>query len=684
MIMTAGFMLLGVLCLALVVDTGRLYLEKRSLQRIADVVALELASIEWCTNGAISGEAVTALNRNIPVSSGVKLKEGFPKCGTVDDSVPRRFTASVSPEDGKAVQVRVSHSVAKSLVAGGYFSSSPNVDLLAEAVAIKGGTPLARLTIRSRVANLNPAGANPVVGAVLSGILGIDNLDLVDWQGIAQTDVNILDLIKTGSLSVGSYDELLAVKSVSLLDLVDASIEVVGSSSTAGLGLSVLKGAATELTLGALDVNLVDLLGLATATPEAAADVSINLFDLINGSILLASPDAAVNVDLPINIPGLANIVIKTKVIEPPRLSAVGNPEEINGGEAVGIGYNPSEDSGAIYVRTAQVRVFASVDIPALSAISNLLALTGLIDGPVLSGVANFLQGQTGLGGLVGSIVGSLICPILFITCPTYNTAAIALLPNARVDISLDVGGGEAYISDHDCSADKELVVPVSTKVANLRVGKLGATAEDAAINAFADKAPPSTVDAIDLLTLGSTWARPSACLLGLLCTGVRFNTNPSCNGSSSCNFNATDKKDGYVKPSTRISLELESSVGENNSEVINFPSIGRTLPNIDDALLDEDYHSVEVENVISSLSSTIAGIGLKIETVSDNSVLGLVANLVGSLQPILVGVIESLLSPILDPIINTLLDQLGLSIGQSEVAGQLTCSGNAGVRLVN
>ena len=47
-IMTAGFMMLAVLFLALVVDTGRLYMEKRNLQRVADLAAIETASRYGC------------------------------------------------------------------------------------------------------------------------------------------------------------------------------------------------------------------------------------------------------------------------------------------------------------------------------------------------------------------------------------------------------------------------------------------------------------------------------------------------------------------------------------------------------------------------------------------------------------------------------------------------------------
>ncbi|MBI8390848.1 protein TadG, partial [Pseudomonas aeruginosa] len=54
-ILAATILLLALICLLLVVDTGRLYLEQRNLQRVADVAALESAS-----QGALCGDQSSA------------------------------------------------------------------------------------------------------------------------------------------------------------------------------------------------------------------------------------------------------------------------------------------------------------------------------------------------------------------------------------------------------------------------------------------------------------------------------------------------------------------------------------------------------------------------------------------------------------------------------------------------
>ncbi|MDO9620404.1 MAG: pilus assembly protein TadG-related protein, partial [Moraxellaceae bacterium] len=308
-IMTAGFMLLGVLFLALAVDTGRLYMEKRNLQRVADVVALELASTEWCANGAPGGEATIALNRNIPAGAGIVFKEGSPKCGVVDGGVPREFTPNA---DGNAVQVEVIHSVAKSLVAGGYFSSDPNVDLWAVAVAANSGNPLARLTIRSGVVEVDTS-QSLLLNAVLGNLLGSNlSLTALDWNGLVNADIKLLELIGVDGLQLGSYEELLTAD-ITLADLVLASADVLqkGGNTAAVNALNLIYAA-----VGPQTINLGDLLGLQTGLDDSAADINLNVLDLVQGAIQLATEDNVVNAGVPINLPGLGSVMIRAQVGE--------------------------------------------------------------------------------------------------------------------------------------------------------------------------------------------------------------------------------------------------------------------------------------------------------------------------------------------------------------------------------
>ncbi|RMO68534.1 putative Flp pilus assembly TadC-like protein [Pseudomonas syringae pv. aptata] len=141
-LMAALTMGLALLCTLTVIDSGRLYLEKRSLQRVADIAALEAAG----RRGTCSGTAASApdfanqsATRNgfVPNTDGRTL---VTRCGTltVDVAGPRVFVADST--QALAIQVVAAHPVPRSIAAGigALFEktpSPPNVTISATAVA---------------------------------------------------------------------------------------------------------------------------------------------------------------------------------------------------------------------------------------------------------------------------------------------------------------------------------------------------------------------------------------------------------------------------------------------------------------------------------------------------------------------------------------------------------------------
>ncbi|WP_340675121.1 pilus assembly protein TadG-related protein, partial [Paraperlucidibaca sp.] len=171
MIMAAGFMLLGVLCLALVVDTGRLYLNKRNLQRVIDVAALEVASRGGqCDDGSALAIAQESLARNgFVLGSTQRLIS--PVCGEV---VVASGVRTLAVGDGlpQGVGLRVEQDTPASLVAGGIMGNT--ITLAASAVASAKGGPLAMLTLRSSLLNVNITKNSKaqLLSSVFGGLLG--------------------------------------------------------------------------------------------------------------------------------------------------------------------------------------------------------------------------------------------------------------------------------------------------------------------------------------------------------------------------------------------------------------------------------------------------------------------------------------------------------------------------------
>ncbi|MDZ4387595.1 MAG: pilus assembly protein TadG-related protein [Moraxellaceae bacterium] len=670
-IMTAGFMLLGVLFLALVVDTGRLYMEKRSLQRIADVVALELASTEWCANGAPAGDATVALNRNIPAGSGIAFKSGWPKCGTTSGGVPRVFTSSPVPEDGNAVQVEVIHSVSKSLVAGGYFSSDPNVDLWAVAVAARSGNPLARLTIRSGVAAVDST-QSVLLNAVLGNLLGSSlSLTFLDWNGLANTNINLLELVGVDGV-VGSYESLLTTD-VLLADLVLVSADILNrNGDTVAANALGLIGAA----VGPLTVNLGDLLGLQTGLPESAADIDLNVLDLVQGAIQLATTDNAVNAGIPVNLPGLGAVIVRAQVAEKPQLSAIGDPREIDGGAGwiSSASHEPDVDRGDIFVRTSQIRLLISLQLDGLTGALNTL----LGSATLLSPIIDLLTAERTVLGLVGQVLTGVLTTVLgctgdgFLSCPY---ASVVYVTAGALDVGLDVGGANAFVSDHNCSGSKTMSAFGASELGRIYVGKIQ---NDANSGGFFASGSTVNVTPAPLLEIGYKRKKYKTCALLGICSNNSSNIvweQP--NGSSGAESSA--KK--------TVVAGIGVQTGSSGSSLAATPALLNYVdPNLPE--LDENpaYKGIVLENTVSALSNTLSSLELKAYKSPGGGllgdVLGTALSTVNNLLPALSQLLSGL-AGLLDPLLNDLLRLLGVNLATAEVGANLSCGADSAVKLV-
>lgn len=192
---TLGVVLLFML---LVIDSGRLYLEQRKLQRVADMAVLEAVSRGGsCT----SGTAVTYVNESATRNDFTPgaVQEITPTCGTlVTTNSLRTFQASTT--QSSAIRVIATTTVPTS-VAGGLWSmfSKANFDLqtklTASAVGSVGGAPLAQLTIRNKTLVLDDR-KSKILSSLFGGLLGGSlNIDLLGSEGIVNTKINLLSYL---------------------------------------------------------------------------------------------------------------------------------------------------------------------------------------------------------------------------------------------------------------------------------------------------------------------------------------------------------------------------------------------------------------------------------------------------------------------------------------------------------
>ena len=613
-----GLMAAGTLALALgftllVIDTGRLYMEQRKLQRVADTAALEAVSRDGnCKSGqsATTYATQSATRNGFTVSADNTL---IVSCGTLQTGAENLRAFVVDATKTAAVQVIVSRPVTTSIAAGiGALLSGAPVSLTtrldATAVAAEPKITLAQLSIRSTLLSVDSARSN-LLNPLFSTLLGGNvNLTVGGWDGLVKTDINLLKFMDQLAIelgvSAGNYTALLNTQG-SVTKFIKAAANVVnlnGASAEVKTALTNLQVAAT----GASPIKLGDLLTLQTGTQEAGLDATVQLFQLIQGFVQLANKNSAVNSTLPVNVLGLAGVTTHIKVIQPPQFSAVGDPALA---KVAPLGVNK------IYVRTAQVRILVSVD---LSLINSVLQLVNTLLTPVV-GLVNTLLAP-------GCILGSC------------TQTDLKILPNGlNLDLGIEAGVGSSYVTDYSCASPTNKSLTATTNISALQV-KVGQI--DDAVWLSSSGAP--SLSPLTLVDIGS-----KTCTL-LNCGartpfgggGSEIMIDSPIAGKTESNYTFANPHEINVSPEPTHPVSVSGVVG----------SLKGTLGGL--TLIQ---HTPTIGSLLGSLLSTL---------------LSTLSQVVG----LLITAISGLLAPLVDPIVDSLLVNLGIDVNKVDVGFNLTC----------
>lgn len=340
----------------LVVDSGRLWVQQKKLQTIADLAAINAARHVGCNTDLqnITQMAQQAAERN-GFSGQLSASPNQVLLGRLDTIQGiRQFTADGS---NKAIYVKVTQVVPSSLMAGGLIGGT--VTLNAEAVSAS-DPPLAIISVGSSTLNLNTE-QSVLLNGLLGGILGKPlNLNALTYRGIANVKLTLQDLLAV-SENIGTLDGLLNsnLQVAQVLELVAKAVDRTGVAD-----VQVISGVHTIASLAVKDatIKLGDVLALTSPTTEAAATVAVDALSLITTTAMIANGLNAINLPLGINIPSIAQINAQINIIEPPQLAI---------GPAAGVG------TLCTVAKSAQVRarVAVLVNIPLLARIDLALGV---------------------------------------------------------------------------------------------------------------------------------------------------------------------------------------------------------------------------------------------------------------------------------------------------------------------
>ncbi|WP_339463912.1 pilus assembly protein TadG-related protein [Pseudomonas lurida] len=626
-LMAAGTLAVALVFMLLAVDSGRLYLEKRKLQSIADTSALEAASrggLCTPTTSANDYAKENAARNGFTVVAGDNSRGLAVTCGSLvtNASNVRVFTPDASKND--AVRVVATRSVMTSIASGiwNMFSGAPMAtETLLSATAVAAyAPPVAQLTIRSSLASVNSSNSpllNMVIGNLLGGSL---SLTAAGWNGLLATNVNLLSYLDQLAIQLnvkaGDYDALLNT-AVSASQLIDAAVKVLqknGSVATAIINDVIsLKAIAPNTQL----LKVGDLLKVASGTPAAALNTTVQLFQLLETVVQLSNSKSAVSAAAQVNIPLVGNVSIQTKVIEAPQMSAIGNPAKAK----AGLLNNPQTDQ--IFVRTAQVRTLVTVDAPIIKVVSGVSSILAGLGTPVSKVVSGLLSLN------LPAVVGGVLC---LVAC---NVADVDI--TQTLSIYIEAASAQSYVTDYNCAtpATKSLTVKATTSLATLGVGYVDPVA------AFSSSAPV-TVQPVRLIDFGQRYCVVLTLLCGPRTAGVGGGLN--------------------LKALTTVAAQTNTMLFFPVAEMNTTPTY-KSPPGTAD--------------IIHSLGDTLNG--LQVTYVpptgstpgpANGTVTSALATIVGSV----VSLVQGVLAPILDPIVNTLLSALGISLGNAEVGANLTC----------
>ncbi|WP_372860680.1 pilus assembly protein TadG-related protein [Spongiibacter sp.] len=665
-VMAAVTMTAMVMFLALTVDTGRLFLEKRTLQKQADLAALETALV-YCRDQSLNdagrlSAATDALSstRNNFQGDGENIIVELGKIQSVDNGnggTVKQFSVDSS---GSAVRVTLSRTINSSLFAQLTPNSNKQLQLRASGTA-QACQPIASLHLRSNLLSIDSSRStllNTVIGGLLGGSV---SLGVAQWDGLLNTDINLLSYLDALAVELGvqagDYDTVLTTD-VSVTDLFDVAATVLEADGNA-LTVSALRDLALAIPIGTPTLQLGELIEVQADAPTSALNVGLQALQLVQGGVQLANYKSAVSADIAVSALGLTDATIKIQVLDPPKILATGNPE---------LASSAPYSSDAIFVRSSQLRTFVSLDLPIVGA--TLSSLTSLLTNPLLSGIT----------GTVNSLLALDIVDLLTsLSCLVYcdiekDLLDIEVLSSPRLDILLDAGNGDGRVTDYDCNNDgsKALSALASNSAADVMAGSLGSDTNDAAVNAFANADP--TVTAIPILDLGSQRIRYQ-CTLLLICwteywDGGGWNSDP-----------ASAQRDAFTGGGLGLRLDTSLLAASQTLDYLNSPTEAY-LPEFGIDPGAEAYQSADTSSLVSGVEGGLLGLDLEFYAPSGDGIGGsplgglvaLVGALADTLNTTVEGIVSSAVSPILTAIINDLLEALGINLAQSELGATMTC----------
>jgi tight adherence protein G len=312
-ILAAFSLLFVIVSAAMAVDVGQAAWQKRSLQKMTDVVALDSVRALGDRKDSISCVSVAqqlaqgSATRNSFDYANAALGNSLTIETGSADSATKAFTTSANCATANAVRITATSRSDNRFVPG-------SVGLTTQSVAMV--DPQATYSLGSKLVALDST-TSPILNTVLKGMLGSSvNLSLVSYQGLAAGSTKFGPIWT--SLGLGTASQILSTQ-VTVKNFLNAAASALNSQ---GDPASLTAATVLGTLAGQVDANAKfkfgDMMQFATGDPGSAATAKMDILEMVGMAASAANGTNLLNVSVPITIPGVTSTTMKMGIIEPP------------------------------------------------------------------------------------------------------------------------------------------------------------------------------------------------------------------------------------------------------------------------------------------------------------------------------------------------------------------------------
>ncbi|RQZ31046.1 hypothetical protein DIE16_27205 [Burkholderia sp. Bp9090] len=631
-----------------VIDIANLYLQKRDLQRVADLAALAAVqpmssdptgclsdaknNVTTSANINDKGYTVTLISATATANPTAGRDQIAVSCGRWDPS-----TAYVTPASAAANAAQVTAYRQVSYFFLGLLYQLSGRQAVVSATATARAAAIDTFSVGSTLANLNTS-SSAILDPLLTGLLGSTtnvNVGLASYQALAGANVTLgqlanaaVQLGTAGMSNTASVGKLLGLD-LTVADILNLTATAVGSNTTVGTVLTALKNG-VGANVNANKISLGSLLQYSGSNAEAAANASINVLQLLLTTAEVGAYNSALTVSVGQgNCPGspfcplisaVSSLVrvnsLQLQVLAPPSIG-IGEAGQVNGIWRT----QASQAEIGIY---ADVQVLADplpLQIPPL-----LPLLTIQLSGPHLP--LYIIAGGPGRAWLASTSCQST---------PASSTATFGALPGVAMICAGQNTGGKLDLNSPSCASSSG-TIPVAKLSASGILGNFSL------LQVVLSVSNP-------VAYVGSSASTPIYSGPPLPSTPGALNASLSLSGTGIVYQNSSQYSFCNTKPSNGACTSSAWSPG----------------PNWTTSSTATNTLNVQLTNLLNlpSLQLNVLGLDLSILTV-------ILQPLTGQLIPLLLG----LVNPLLNTLVTPLLTALGLQIGQlTVIQHSLTCN---------